>query len=175
MHLGKIVIIYFYLTSNREGFIAKINKVRARIFVIFVFSSTGGCNKFFDNKNHSTRSLPKTCRGGDSCCSASQPCSAGQGDCDQDSQCEDTLVCGNNNCGRIGGEWDSEDDCCERRCFPSQQCSHAEGHCEYDSDCERSGYHVCNKDCISGAFPTAQYPNNTLSKYSTSDKCCARR
>ena len=121
------------------------------------------------------RSLSMTCRGGDSCCSPSQPCSSGQGDCDHDNQCANTLVCGNNNCNKQGGLWDSEDDCCERRCTPGNPCTHAEGHCQSSSDCERNGFHVCNKYCTDGTFDAQRFPNNTLTKYSTSDVCCARR
>ena len=84
-------------------------------------------------------------------------------------------MCGSNNCDKIGGEWDSEDDCCERRCSAQHPCTHAEGHCEAPADCERSGYQLCDKKCISSAFPSSLFPNNTLSKYSASDSCCARR
>ena len=58
------------------------------------------------------------CLGGDSCCTGSKPCGEGEGDCDEDSQCEGDLVCGTDNCrrGPLGqlGNFEVDDDCCER-------------------------------------------------------------
>ena len=44
------------------------------------------------------------------CCSYYHRCDEGEGDCDRDSDCSGSLVCGNNNCrgGRYGM------DCCEQ-------------------------------------------------------------
>ena len=36
--------------------------------------------------------------GGWSCCSSSNQCSIGEGDCDDDSECSGNLVCGTDNC-----------------------------------------------------------------------------
>ena len=56
------------------------------------------------------------CLGGDSCCNSANPCKEGEGDCDNDSQCAGTLVCGTDNCrrGPLGhiGRFDENDDCC---------------------------------------------------------------
>jgi len=46
------------------------------------------------------------------CCSNSQPCGLGEGDCDNDSDCEGDLVCGQNNCGPPHSLVSSEADCC---------------------------------------------------------------
>ena len=35
------------------------------------------------------------------CCSASNPCGVGQGDCGNDDECFGNLECGNNNCGDL--------------------------------------------------------------------------
>ena len=51
-----------------------------------------------------------------SCCSSSNPCNVGGGDCDTDSDCAGSLRCGNNNCRAIGipgSNWSSSADCCE--------------------------------------------------------------
>ena len=55
------------------------------------------------------------CNGGDSCCTTTDPCNVGEGDCDFDNQCLGDLKCGENNnfddnC--IGEGFDATDDCC---------------------------------------------------------------
>lgn len=45
------------------------------------------------------------------CCSEERPCGFGQGDCDNDSECEGSLTCGNDNCGT--SFFDPRTDCCE--------------------------------------------------------------
>ena len=64
---------------------------------------------------------PTQCNGvpttGWSCCSNSNQCNAGGGDCDLDSHCSGSLTCGNNNCrndfSSSGSNWASSADCCE--------------------------------------------------------------
>ncbi len=41
------------------------------------------------------------CGGDNECCSSSNQCSMGEGDCDSNSECAGELVCGNDNCGAI--------------------------------------------------------------------------
>lgn len=55
------------------------------------------------------------CLGGDNCCSLGDPCGEGEGDCDSDSDCFGTLVCGSDNCAPLHGwmEFDPADDCCQ--------------------------------------------------------------
>ena len=90
------------------------------------------------------------------------------------------MVCGEDNCLNywgVGGRWDAEDDCCERRCTQDPPCREGEGHCEQDSDCINSGWARCGNDlCLNTQyFPTAQYPNNTAGfGFSSSDNCCYR-
>ena len=52
----------------------------------------------------------------DYCCTESDPCKEGEGDCDSDHDCEGSLVCGSDNCksqwhGSM--DFDSSDDCCK--------------------------------------------------------------
>ena len=57
--------------------------------------------------------LPLGCTGGDTCCTAINPCGVDQGDCDTTDQCKTGLKCGTDNCSiKTGLEWDAEDDCC---------------------------------------------------------------
>ena len=52
-----------------------------------------------------------------SCCSNSNQCNKGRGDCDLDSHCAGRLTCGNNNChndfSSAASNWASSADCCE--------------------------------------------------------------
>ena len=55
------------------------------------------------------------CIGGDDCCTTTNPCNVGEGDCDSDIQCLGDLKCGENNnfddnC--VGEGFDATDDCC---------------------------------------------------------------
>ena len=53
------------------------------------------------------------CTGGDTCCTATNPCDVDQGDCDTDEECKTGLRCGTDNCSiKTGLEWDATDDCC---------------------------------------------------------------
>ena len=51
-----------------------------------------------------------------SCCSSTNRCSVGGGDCDNDSECASGLQCGNNNCkndySSSGSNWAIAADCC---------------------------------------------------------------
>ena len=60
---------------------------------------TPGCNASTNDKN---------------CCTSSNPCSIGEGDCDKNSHCAGNLVCGKNNCKQFDSAWsDASFDCCE--------------------------------------------------------------
>ena len=66
-----------------------------------------------ESRTCNTASCPSNCSpysNNWSCCSSSHPCSEGEGDCDRDSDCSGSLVCGSNNCN--GGS--SGLDCCEQ-------------------------------------------------------------
>ena len=51
------------------------------------------------------------------CCSSTNPCDIGGGDCDRDSDCLGDLTCGNDNCkidfSSSGSNWHQSADCCE--------------------------------------------------------------
>merc|ERR1712106_836791 len=46
------------------------------------------------------------------CCSFENPCVEGEGDCEQDNDCNGDLVCGNNNCKAFGSFFHPKDGCC---------------------------------------------------------------
>ena len=52
------------------------------------------------------------CNGGNDCCTESNQCDAGEGDCDKDEDCVGSLTCGTNNCPK-GSTFSRNDDCCE--------------------------------------------------------------
>ena len=51
-------------------------------------------------------------RGDGSCCTKDSPCKLGEGDCDEDSECEAGLKCGDNNCRNFRKEAHRRMDCC---------------------------------------------------------------
>ena len=109
-----------------------------------------------------------------SSCSPDSPCSGGDGDCDEDLDCQGSLVCGSVNC--VSGP--AGLDCCTTSCHNDSDCYNQEcnelnhcrldsysmdwsncsqgspcqngaGDCDYDSECE--GSLVCNSDsCANG-------------------------
>jgi len=46
------------------------------------------------------------------CCTSEEPCKHGEGDCDNDAECESGLKCGNNNCLQFAAYFHPKDDCC---------------------------------------------------------------
>jgi hypothetical protein len=95
------------------------------------------------------------CTGGNNCCSWSNKCQEGMGDCDNDSECTDGLSCGVDNCGDFTQNnipdvydsftgWDKTDDCChtivtctnlEFPCASRQQCIPQSYVCDNENDC----------------------------------------
>ena len=74
------------------------------------------------------RSLPMMCRGGHHCCQREAPCSAGEGDCREDRDCQPGLECGaEGSCvdifGWSLGLWGPEDRCCKWPCSSDQPCT----------------------------------------------------
>jgi len=83
-------------------------------------------------------------------CSPEQTCKAGEGDCDNDDDCEKGLICGRNNCKKTKGKWwednypDMKDtaDCCTKdidwdHCTPNTPCGEERGDCDRDKDCKK--------------------------------------
>ena len=64
----------------------------------------------FHTKIKTKVNLFSACRGGDSCCTSSNKCGLGEGDCDRDHDCSSSTTCGHENCS--GSGFDSTDDCC---------------------------------------------------------------
>ena len=122
--------------------------------------------------------LEMRCRGGEGCCVRNDVrlCSAGEGDCHRDTDCEVGLVCGDNNCNSQGGLWDPEDDCCEPRCLASNPCQEGDGACTDDSGCMDSHFFFCgtNNCHTSDLMSTESYHRNLL-LLSSSSRCCVRR
>ena len=83
--------------------------------------------------------------GGTACCTSSNQCGLGEGDCDSDIECIGSLKCGINNCDSSLG-FPGNYDCCygpncadgtggAACCTSSNQCGSGEGDCDSDSDC----------------------------------------
>jgi len=110
-----------------------------------------------DHHYHEDREREDFCDGGDSCCQnhPSKRCGIGEGDCDEDKDCERGLVCGKDNCRSWGSGFDSTDDCCREPCdgddsccSKDNACKEGEGDCDSDSDCEDDL--KCGKDNCRG-------------------------
>merc|ERR1711915_1041043 len=104
---------------------------------------------------------PSACNGGSnawSCCTSSNRCGLGGGDCDSNSHCQSGLVCGNNNCRNFHPGAQSSADCCERACDggsstwsccnSNNRCGLGGGDCDSNSHCQSGlvcGYNNCRK------------------------------
>ena len=75
-------------------------------------------NGYLSKKSLWQKYLFLVCAGGNTCCTPNNKCGELEGDCDRDSDCDDGLMCGIDNCKRITGirdsviDWDDTDDCC---------------------------------------------------------------
>lgn len=101
----------------------------------------------------------------DECCSKSDPCDEGEGDCDHDRDCKHELICGSNNCPP---PFPPNADCCHRECDGNPRydydpyfreccsvlnpCKMDEGDCDKDSECEDDL--VCGRDNCGKPFPS---------------------
>ena len=74
-----------------------INPHYAELFVILFFPGAR-CDPMENDNN---------------CCTLKNKCLVGQGDCDRDDQCAESLVCGSNNCRRWSPDAIGNFDCCE--------------------------------------------------------------
>ena len=126
--------------------------------------------------------LNLVCRGGENCCGpeSTRLCGEGEGDCHGDEDCSGTLQCGEDNCPlQSGGLWDTQDDCCERRCTSERPCPQAWGPCLSHSECQDSsnGFTICGSPCLDrDFFALSEFPTAAaLHGFSSSDNCCRRR
>ena len=46
------------------------------------------------------------------CCTPDAPCGEGEGDCESNADCDERMICGNNNCKQYGKFYHEKDDCC---------------------------------------------------------------
>jgi len=137
-------------------------------------------------------SLTRHCNnGGEHCCHlhGGNLCSEGEGDCNDDRECEGFLECGQDNCiteySKEGGLWDPADDCCRPRCSYERPCGQGEGPCASNdhSQCQApgneagsSGGMLCDVECTNRSwFQVERFPNNSESQGYTSHRCCRRR
>ena len=83
--------------------------------------------------------------GGTACCTSSNKCGVGEGDCDMDADCIGSLKCGVDNCDTSLG-FPGNYDCCFNPscadgsggtacCTSSNKCGVGEGDCDLDADC----------------------------------------
>ena len=70
-------------------------------FILPLIESTSKCDGQLSEKES------------EECCSESNTCEIGEGDCDKDSECTGNLVCGTDNCKSIFGHGSKTQDCCE--------------------------------------------------------------
>ena len=76
-------------------------------------------------------------------CTSANPCGVDQGDCNSNDECQESLVCGSNNCPDSLG-FDPETDCCtnnvvvgdEHFCTTDNPCGVAEGDCDFNNECQ---------------------------------------
>ena len=66
-----------------------------------IIESTSGCDGKLPGQNSSE------------CCTTSNTCEIGEGDCDSDSECTGNLVCGTDNCLSVFGHSPPDFDCCK--------------------------------------------------------------
>ena len=123
-------------------------------------------------------SLEMKCRGGEHCCMRNnvKMCQSGEGDCQQDIDCGEGLICGEDNCNNQGGLWDAEDDCCEPRCLASHPCQEGEGACTEDSGCVNNHFFKCgSSNCHNTDLMSEETYHRNLLDLSSSGRCCVRR
>ena len=129
-------------------------------------------NNFGTNTGPCTTSDQCLCKENNFCTKI--PCGEGQGDCDDDTECEGSLVCGHMNCMNstisdcCTSTCHTDTDCVNQECnvntnmcrldsystawsncSDASPCANAEGDCDHDSDCV--GALLCGNDnCASG-------------------------
>ena len=92
----------------------KCKKINIDIFLLCLYIENT------DLITYSNFGIPLACNGVPrtdwNCCTSSNQCNVGGGDCDSDSECAGSLTCGSNNCRRdhssSGSNWSGSADCC---------------------------------------------------------------
>jgi len=123
------------------------------------------CGAGFPSKKYDCceKQTGETCTAGstyEDCCRGKK-CAEGEGDCDEDSECAEGLVCGTSNCG---AGFPSHYDCCEKKgetckagstsedCCRGKKCAEGEGDCDEDSECAEGL--VCGTNNCGEGFPS---------------------
>eukprot|EP00092_Neocalanus_flemingeri_P079712 GFUD01099333.1.p1 GENE.GFUD01099333.1~~GFUD01099333.1.p1 ORF type:complete len:397 (-),score=80.51 GFUD01099333.1:13-1203(-) len=121
------------------------------------------------------------------CCSPKKPCMEGEGDCENDAECRGNLVCGTNNCKRLGEFYPDKGNCCEKQvqgqrcsgrnyqgrrcCTPESPCNEGEGDCDGPGDGgEHDGHAGCIGDLVCGSNNCRQFGQY----YHEKDDCCQK-
>ena len=99
-------------------------------------------------------------------CSETHPCDEGEGDCDNDRECDGSLVCGKNNCNTdfdLDYDVSVNMDCCRQPrvmdwewCSSDNKCGHGEGDCDSDDECE-TGTTCGTNNCLTLGTSTNEY------------------
>merc|ERR1712215_567463 len=139
-----------FLKNNNESFIH--NDYHGEDYVDIVDTNKycdpikHNCAQYFNSKY---MRIKGKCRGGENCCTKSNPCGAREGDCDDDHDCKGNLKCGKNNCDRKKyPTFSKKADCCYN---PAKQCVPA---CTGGASCfsvNRKMTCVCKKGFVSVA------------------------
>ena len=107
-----VVMSHSYYCLYRISF--KQIKISRPVFHTQSFEEVFFWDWIFEKETNSVHCISKiVCNGGDSCCTTSNQCDIGEGDCDINAECKSGLVCGLQNC--IGDTFDANDDCCRER------------------------------------------------------------
>jgi len=149
--------------------------------------------------------LTARCRGRNfepkGCCSIFTPCVEGEGDCEDDADCDGDMVCGNNNCKAFGDFFHAKDDCCvkpvetvtrpsfpltepapgqrcsgrnyqtRRCCTPENPCDEGEGDCDGPGD---GGGHDGHDGCKGDLVCGSNNCKKFGLFYHEKDDCCER-
>merc|ERR1711874_249205 len=75
------------------------------------------------------------CSGQTDCCTSSDPCGTGEGECKSDSDCETGLMCGYHNCKKRSQWWDRNKNCCTKKNDKCERCDFGK--------CDRDGFGKC--------------------------------
>ena len=121
------------------------------------------------NTGHCSANSKCICKQNDFC--AKSPCREGQGDCDSDSECEGSLVCGRMNCMNK-----TIADCCTKPCdsdldCTNQECSSDIHQCRLDSYSTK--WSMCSQDsqCVDGEGDCDEHSDCEGSLLCGSDNC----
>merc|ERR1711962_1122372 len=119
------------------------------------------CSKSYDNLLLMCSYNLRTGGAGDvSYCTLSGPCTFGQGDCDKDTDCSGSLVCGKDNCRDFNSKAHSSYDCCTNGPTTTTTTSTSTTTTVVDGGWSSWSYGACNKTCGGGTQRGTRSCNN---------------